>query len=45
VASNPGGALPRWMANAAQSNAVRNMVKAMLDRVKHRLPQDDTRRQ
>jgi len=45
VASNPGGALPSWMANAAQSNAVRDLVKAMLDRVKHRLPQDGTRRQ
>jgi ribosome-associated toxin RatA of RatAB toxin-antitoxin module len=45
VASNPGGALPRWMVNAAQSKAVRALVKAMLDRVTHRLAQAGTRRQ
>ena len=39
VASNPGGALPSWMANATQGKAVRNLVKIMLDRVKHHLPQ------
>ena len=33
VASHPGGTMPTWIINAAQKEAVPNLLKAMLQRV------------